>query len=220
MKLIAVNGSPRRRGNTAALLHRAIEGAASEGADTELIHLYSLRYTGCLSCFYCKRRDKVHGICALRDDLTPVLKKIKEADAVLFGSPIYILNLTSGMQAFLERLFFSNMVYEAGMPSVFGRTLPNAFIYTMNLKAEQLRQAHLKESLAPYERAAANTFGCPPQRLCACNTLQFSDYSLYDAPMFSEDEKKAYRSRQFPQDLQQAEVLGRSLILQAKKGNT
>lgn len=217
MKVIAINGSPRRRGNTAALLRRAIKGAAGLGADTELIHLYSLRYTGCLSCFYCKRRDKVHGVCALHDDLTPVLKKVQEADAILFGSPIYILNLTSGMQAFLERLFYSQMIYRPGMPSVFGRTMPSAFVYTMNLKAEQLRYAHLQESLAPYEKAAANTFGCHPKRLYACNTLQFDDYSRYDASMFSETEKKQYHLRQFPQDLQQAEELGRDLVLQVKE---
>ena len=77
------------------------------GADTECIDLYSLNYKGCLSCFYCKRKDKEHGTCIIKDDLAPVLEKVKAADAVLFGSPIYFMNITSGMQAFLERLLFS-----------------------------------------------------------------------------------------------------------------
>lgn len=60
MKIMAINGSPRRAENTARLLHKALEGAASLGAETEYIDLYPLKYKGCLSCFYCKRKDKEH----------------------------------------------------------------------------------------------------------------------------------------------------------------
>lgn len=55
MKLIAINGSPRRNGNTSTLLHKALEGAAAAGAETECIDLYTLNYKGCISCFSCKR---------------------------------------------------------------------------------------------------------------------------------------------------------------------
>jgi multimeric flavodoxin WrbA len=48
MKVLAFNGSPRRKWNTATLLNHALEGAASKGAETELIHLYDLRYKGCV----------------------------------------------------------------------------------------------------------------------------------------------------------------------------
>ena len=54
MKVIAVNGSPRKEWNTAAMLEKALAGAADQGAETELIHLYDLKYTGCTSCFACK----------------------------------------------------------------------------------------------------------------------------------------------------------------------
>ena len=53
MKIMGINGSPRRAENTARLLHKALEGAASLGAETEYIDLYPLKYKGCLSCFYC-----------------------------------------------------------------------------------------------------------------------------------------------------------------------
>lgn len=101
MKIIAFNGSPRRNGNTAKLLKEALRGAAASGADTEYVDLYSLNYKGCISCFYCKRKDKDHGTCIVKDDLSPFLTKAKEADALLFGSPIYFMSLTSGMHAFL-----------------------------------------------------------------------------------------------------------------------
>ena len=54
MKLLAINGSPRKKWNTAMLLEHALNGAASKGATTELIHLYDLDFKGCTSCFACK----------------------------------------------------------------------------------------------------------------------------------------------------------------------
>ena len=70
MKLIAFNGSPRKKWNTATLLEHALKGAKSEGAKTELIHLYDLDYKGCTSCFACKRiGGRVYGHCAIKDDL-------------------------------------------------------------------------------------------------------------------------------------------------------
>lgn len=133
MKIMAFNGSPRRNGNTAKLLKEALRGAATAGADTEYVDLYSLNYKGCISCFYCKRKDKDHGTCIVKDDLSPLLTRAKEADALIFGSPIYFMSLTSGMHALLERLFFSNYIYSEEIPSVFGKKIPSAFIYTMNV---------------------------------------------------------------------------------------
>lgn len=164
MKIIAINGSPRRTGNTATFLHKALEGAASVGADTECIDLYSLNYKGCLSCFYCKRKDKEHGTCIIKDDLAPVLEKVKAADAVLFGSPIYFMNITSGMQAFLERLLFSLYIYSREIPSVLGKKLPSAFLYTMNATEERAQEAHLLDSLAPFETFAATILGTAPRK--------------------------------------------------------
>ena len=98
MKVIAINGSPRKKWNTATLLEKALEGAASEGAETELIHLYDFNFKGCISCFACKLKDgKSYGKCAMNDELTHVLAKLKEADAVILGSPIYLGNSTGAV---------------------------------------------------------------------------------------------------------------------------
>jgi multimeric flavodoxin WrbA len=75
MKVIAFNGSPRKKWNTATLLEKALEGAASQGAETELIHLYDLNFRGCKSCFACKTKGGAsYGRCAEKDDLAPILK--------------------------------------------------------------------------------------------------------------------------------------------------
>ncbi|MEI6423251.1 MAG: NAD(P)H-dependent oxidoreductase, partial [Lentisphaerota bacterium] len=54
MKAIAFNGSPRKKWNTVTLIENALEGAASKGADTELVHLYDYDFKGCVSCLACK----------------------------------------------------------------------------------------------------------------------------------------------------------------------
>ena len=81
MKIYAVNGSPRKNHNTAILLQQALAGAKKACPDkeiqTEILHLYDLQYTGCRSCFACKRLGSPsYGSCAVKDDLKPVLQKL------------------------------------------------------------------------------------------------------------------------------------------------
>ncbi len=107
MKALAINGSPRTNCNTATLLNNALEGAASQGAETELVHLYTLNFKGCVSCFACKLTSgESYGRYALTDELTPVLTKAEEADAIILGSPIYFGTVTGEMRSFMERLLF------------------------------------------------------------------------------------------------------------------
>lgn len=212
MKLIAINGSPRRNGNTAQLLHEAMRGAQEKGITTELIHLYTLNFKGCISCFSCKRKDKEHGICAMQDDLSPVLENIKQADAVIFGTPIYFMNMSSALIACLERLFFSNYLYSNEIPTVFPKKIPSAFIYTMNMTAKHVEQYKVREKFAIMETFAQSILGILPRTIWAYNTYQFSDYSKYESSIFSESEKAAWRKEQWPLQCQEAFTLGQTLI--------
>ena len=94
MKAIAINGSPRKGWNTDLILQEALKGAADAGAEVEMIHLYDLNFTGCRSCFACKRKGAEPAKCFWKDDLSPVLDKILSADAVFFGTPIYFGEIT------------------------------------------------------------------------------------------------------------------------------
>ena len=83
------------------LLQKALDGAASQGAQTETFHLYDLDYKGCVSCFACKTRDgKSYGRCAVKDGLTPLLGTIEKADAFVLGSPIYYWTVTGEIRSF------------------------------------------------------------------------------------------------------------------------
>ena len=206
--VIAVNGSPRMNGNTATLLEHAMEGARSRRADTKRIDLYRLNYKGCISCFYCKRKDKPHGICALRDDLKPVLNELKEAEALLLGSSIYFDNITSGMAAFLERFLFSNYIYSGEIPTVFPKVLPIGFIYDMNITREWEEEVHLYSNLEKYQQSVTEILGIAPETQYVYNTWQFSDYSKYESSIFSEKDKRRYRAEHFSVDCRKAYELG------------
>ena len=211
-KLIAINGSPRRNGNTAQLLQHAMQGAQDAGAETELVNLYALNYKGCTSCFACKLKSRPHGNCAMKDDLSPILEKIKDADAIIFGSPIYFMNLSAGMIAFIERLFFSNYIYSDEIPTVFPKKLPSALIYTMNMTEKHFEQFGMKERLGMYELFTRRILGVTPKILRAYDTVQFKDYSRYESSIFDADEKFAYREKHFPEDCAAAYEIGRALV--------
>lgn len=217
MKVIAFNGSPRKNWNTATLLKHALEGAASQGAETELVNLYDYNYKGCISCFACKLKDgKSYGRCAANDDLKPLLEKAAEADAILVGSPIYFGMTTGGTRSFLERLMFQYLVYDASYSSLFTRKIKTGFIYTMNVNQSRLAEAGYEKSLKGTEMAMKRTFG-DVESLFVTDTYQFDDYSNYVTPGINEAEKAKRRDEVFPGDCLKAFELGASLA--GKGGN-
>jgi multimeric flavodoxin WrbA len=189
MKAIAINGSPRTKWNTATLLEKALEGAASEGAETEIIHLYELNFKGCISCFACKLKDgKSYGECAMNDELTPVLKKLKDADAVILGSPIYLGNSTGEMRSFMERYIFPFLVYSENLRSLYPKNTPIGYIYTTGAKEENFDVFGLHKVIELNEGVATRIFGYS-ESLYSTDTYQFDDYSKYVADRFDPEEK-------------------------------
>jgi multimeric flavodoxin WrbA len=208
MKVIAVNGSPRTSWNTATLLAKALEGAASQGAETELIHLYHLDFKGCRSCFACKTRGgESYGRCAAKDDLTPILQKAAEADAIILGSPFYFGTVSGAMRSFLERLMFPYLKYTAPPRSLFPRKIHTGFIYTMNAIQEGMKPSGQEERVTQNERLLRMLFGAS-ESLCSYDTYQFKDYSKVVADLFDVEKKKKRREEVFPQDCEKAFEMG------------
>ncbi|KLU67356.1 2-amino-4-deoxychorismate dehydrogenase [Desulfosporosinus acididurans] len=209
MKVIAVNGSPRKTWNTASLLHKALEGAESVGAQTEIVHLYDLNFKGCISCFACKRKNaKNAGHCAVQDDLKIVLEKVLAADVLLIGSPIYFGNVTAEIRAFLERLLFSNLSYNEGHRSVFQGKLASGFIYTMNVPEEILQQVKYEENVFQPNKNMLQLLGGSSEFMISADTYQFDDYSKYEASMFDVKHKAQVKAERFPIDCQKAFDMG------------
>src|SRR5271169_5402101 len=152
MKIIALNGSPRKKWNTATLLKKTLEGAASQGAETKLVHLYDLDFKGCISCFACKTKGgKSYGRCAVKDDQTPVFRRIEKADAIIMGSPIYFGSVSGEMRSFMERLLFPYLTYTDPPKSLFPRKIKTGFIYTMNTTEEQMTERGYIQLFKPNE---------------------------------------------------------------------
>lgn len=208
MHIVAINGSPRKNWNTATLLNKALEGAATKDATTELIHLYDLNYKGCVSCFACKQRGgKSYGKCAYKDDLTSVLEKIETADALILGSPIYFGNVTGEMRSFIERLLFQYLVYDGSYSSLNKKKKNTGLIYTMNVPETMIKEVGYDLILSNAEKAFERVLG-PAESLFVTDTYQFSDYSKYVATAFNAAAKLKRREEVFPQDCQKAFEMG------------
>jgi multimeric flavodoxin WrbA len=206
---MAFNGSPRKKNwNTVTLLKHVLKGAASVGAKTELIQLYDLNYFGCISCFSCKKINrKKDGICAVQDDLTSVLDRIKNTDALIVGTPVYYGTESAATRAFIERLCFPYNKYAKDMMTLFPRRIKTALVYTMNVSEEMLEtmgyNRHFELTRATFERH----FGAC-ELLLSTDTLQFNNYDKYESEWFDKEAKAKRHAEVFPQDCKRAFELG------------
>ncbi|MGD0918148.1 MAG: flavodoxin family protein [Thermodesulfobacteriota bacterium] len=208
MKVIAFNGSPRKKWNTATLLEKALAGAESQGAGTELIHLYDLNFKGCISCFACKTRGgRSYGRCAVEDDLTPILKEVEGADVIILGSPIYYGTVSGEMRSFMERLMFPYMTYTHPPRSLFPRKIHTGLIYTMNAPEEMIKEYAFDQHLRFNEMIMKIVFGAS-ESLCSHDTYQFEDYSKVVSDLFDPERKAKRRKEVFPKDCEKAFDMG------------
>lgn len=208
MKVYAINGSPRKNKNTAILLNKALEGAASQGADTEMVHLYDINFKGCQSCMACKNKNSgTFGKCAMRDELTPVLDKLKDAGAIIMGSPVYYGAATGEMRSFFERFCFPYMQYSKKETILFDRKIPTGSIYTMNATKRRMRmfrgQTYLRVAEFMLKLLTQHS-----ETLFAYNTYQVDDYSKYVFDAVDVAKKEKSRRKLFPKDCQKAYDMG------------
>ncbi|MGZ4902074.1 MAG: flavodoxin family protein [Halobacteriota archaeon] len=93
--VIAINGSPRKDGNTAILIRHVLAGLEREGVDTELVQRAGERIRGCTACTHCiEKRDQR---CAFDDDIAhECIVTMTKADGIILGSPVYFSDVTAG----------------------------------------------------------------------------------------------------------------------------
>ncbi|MBD3348831.1 MAG: flavodoxin family protein [Candidatus Eisenbacteria bacterium] len=102
MKALAINGSPRPDGNTAALLQMVLDELAARGVDIELYQLGGRRTSGCIACYKCY--EEKDGRCAITGDpFNELFGKMVEADAVIMGTPTYVADVSPELKAFIDR---------------------------------------------------------------------------------------------------------------------
>jgi multimeric flavodoxin WrbA len=105
MKVVALNGSARKDGNTAILINVVFDEMKKEGIETELIQMAGKPIQGCIACYKCfKNRNRR---CSVEKDmLNEIISVMEPAEGVLLGSPTYFSDVSSGMRAFIERCGF------------------------------------------------------------------------------------------------------------------
>ena len=209
-RIIAVNAGPRKGWNTDTLIEEAVRGAEAAGAEVRRFDLFRLeKYTGCISCFGCKR-EKNKGHCICRDGLTPVLDAIREADGLIIGSPNYLGELTASFRALYERLVFQNLTYSMDPMCCNENMIPVLLIMTSNAPDHAYQQL-----LRNYQQTLSRFVG-PTEVFVSGDTLQLKDYSKTDWPWYFDAEAKHRRHETvFPKERQRAFELGAALA----KGN-
>ena len=212
MKVMAVNGSPRKDWNTGTLLKKALEGAESKGAETEIIHLYDYSFKGCTSCFACKKKEgKNYGKCGFKDEMIPVYEKIKDIDVLFLGSPIYFGDVTGELRSFIERLLFPYLVYTMPPRTLYPKKINVGLIYTMNCPEEFSHKVGYDRLFSSNEQIMNMIFG-KAESLMSYETYQFENYSKVVADGIDEAKRRKRREEVFPVDCENAFNLGVKLV--------
>lgn len=108
MKVVGINGSPRKDGNTAIILHTVFAALERHGIQTELLQMAGASVRGCMACYACfntKNRQCV----IQQDDVNAYIAKMAEADGIILGSPVYFTDVTAEMKAFVDRVGLVSM---------------------------------------------------------------------------------------------------------------
>lgn len=101
MKVVAFNGSPRRKGNTSILIDEVFKILQAEGIETETVQLGNKLVHGCTACGKCKEIQ--NGKCHIKNNhLNYCIEKMIEADGIIIGSPVYFADVTTEVKALID----------------------------------------------------------------------------------------------------------------------
>ena len=102
MKVVAINGSPKKNGNTAVLINAVLAVLQKEGIETEFVQLGGQKIHGCTACMKCfENKDRR---CIMDNDIVNgLVAKMAEADGIIIGSPTYFANVTTEVKALIDR---------------------------------------------------------------------------------------------------------------------
>ena len=116
MKVLLINGSPRKEGNTSIALKEVAQQLSKEGIDSEIVWIGNKPIRGCMACGQCK--EQALGRCIFNDDIcNQISEKFSEADALIVGSPVYYGQPNGALLSIIQRAFFSNGANISGKPA-------------------------------------------------------------------------------------------------------
>lgn len=141
MKIVVLNGSPRKNGNTEIMVQTFAKAASKH--EVVIFNIASMKISGCLACKYCYSHS---GECVQKDDMTEVLNALKDADMLVFASPIYWFDITAQLKTVIDRLYAfgsvgfhfhkTALLLDAGADHVFDAAIAQYKAMTSYLKWE------------------------------------------------------------------------------------
>lgn len=156
MNVIAINGSPRKDGNTYTVLKAMAEELEKEQIHTEIIQVGDQMIHGCIACRYCRKSEQNH--CVFKDDIVnEIADKMREADGFILGSPTYFGGIAGTMKSFLDRLFSTSGRYFKGkVAAVVAVARRAGAVETINQMTNYLR---LSQTVIPPSQYWAGVYG-------------------------------------------------------------
>jgi multimeric flavodoxin WrbA len=103
MRVLITVGSPRKKGNSAALAQRVAAGVIAAGGECETNYLYDMDIRPCTACDSC--REQTDRYCVIEDDMKILYPKVRDADAVVIASPVYWFSVSAATKLFLDRWY-------------------------------------------------------------------------------------------------------------------
>lgn len=169
-QIVIFNGSPRMDGNTATLLNLIAKGAREHGGEVHFYTLFKMKFMACQSCFSCRMGED----CVINDEVHAALQKVKTADAVVVGSPIYMMQMTGPVKNLYDRFF---PLTDTEWRPRFG-TKKMVTVYTQGMQ-----DPHLFESYFEYTAAMFPWFGFELVENIICTNANDPETADRDAEM-------------------------------------
>lgn len=144
MKILVLNGSPRRDGNTVAMVNAFAEGARESGNQVDIVNVCQKKIAGCLACEYC--HTKGNGKCIQNDDMQEVYPLLEEAEMIVLASPIYYHSFSGQLQCAINRIYAldkpknlkkAGLIMSSGSDNVYGGAIyeyQNSFLDYLSLE--------------------------------------------------------------------------------------
>ena len=128
MKITAVVGTSRKNGQVSTMCKKVLEGAETNGHETEIINLYDYKIEPCIGCWRCNKSEK----CFQEDDFDKIYKKLEDSDVIVVGSPCYWGNVTGILTNFFDR-HIPYMFQPSDIPAIKHMTFKQKISYLMNI---------------------------------------------------------------------------------------
>ena len=169
-KIVVFNGSPRMDGNTTTILDLVARGARDRGAEVRYYTLFKMKFMACQSCFACRLKED----CVINDELREALHEVTSADAVVIGSPIYMMQMTGPVKNLYDRLF--PLMDGEGRPRFGAKKMISVY-------SQSVDDVHAYDSYFEYTAAMYPSFGFEWVDNIVCTRANDPESAEHDAEL-------------------------------------